>query len=489
MDLTKMFLNTYTSGADTSIKYAAPSNPQKSASTFESYLNKESRKSVTSAEGKTNSSKETKDKVNSDKTEKNDAKVEPVKSQKTSEKKTSVKDTKSAEKADVSEKPAGEINEEIVKAIAEETGLSIDEIAAVLESLNIQAVDLAEPNNLLSFMMKLADVDNAIDLISIDGVKEIMAEIKNVFAESDEFTQFAQKAAAVAETDVEEDAETEVVEVETESVSKTDSVKAEVSNDTALSDKTETKSDSNVVSAQSGVVEEITVDSEKLREDRLSVKDFSRAAENTEQPVEKVVQSIENQSSAGGNLLKNTDHFRFSKNDVKPEVSVSGIVMDNITKAFNAAAVRTESARNVDTAEVVQQIIEKIKVGINRDVTEIKISLKPEELGDVTVKIASQNGVVTAQITAESQRVKEIIESGFNQLKQALSDAGVEVSQLEVNVGSGDGDVESDDQSSSNEKSSSRINSIIADIEGEEKGEDVYAKENEVVGASVNYMA
>lgn len=97
---------------------------------------------------------------------------------------------------------------------------------------------------------------------------------------------------------------------------------------------------------------------------------------------------------------------------------------------------KNESVKNVDTQEVINQIVDKIKVEVKSDVsTEIKLTLKPEHLGDVSMKIQTQNGIVTAQFIAESQRVKEVIEAGFDQLRESLQEQGVNISQLSVSVG------------------------------------------------------
>ena len=82
--------------------------------------------------------------------------------------------------------------------------------------------------------------------------------------------------------------------------------------------------------------------------------------------------------------------------------------------------------------------MEKLKVSVKPDLSEVKILLRPEQLGEVSLKIATQNGIVTAQFIAENQKVKEIIESNFNQLRDMLSEQGVDVGALEVNVSNSD---------------------------------------------------
>jgi flagellar hook-length control protein FliK len=95
-------------------------------------------------------------------------------------------------------------------------------------------------------------------------------------------------------------------------------------------------------------------------------------------------------------------------------------------------------AASADPAQVMQQIMARVNTISAEGFAELKMTLKPESLGDVSLRIITQNGVVMAMFVAESQRIKEIIESNFNQLRYALEAQGIEVSQLFVSVGEDD---------------------------------------------------
>lgn len=70
-------------------------------------------------------------------------------------------------------------------------------------------------------------------------------------------------------------------------------------------------------------------------------------------------------------------------------------------------------------------------------VSHTRLSLYPEQLGQVDVHIRSHAGVVTAQLVAETWMAKEILESQLEQLRQMLQYQGVEVDELSVSVGEG----------------------------------------------------
>ena len=84
--------------------------------------------------------------------------------------------------------------------------------------------------------------------------------------------------------------------------------------------------------------------------------------------------------------------------------------------------------------EIVNQIVEQIKITIKPESTSMELQLNPESLGRVDLTVASKNGVLTASFTAENQIAKEAIESQMQVLKDNLNNQGVKVEAIEVTV-------------------------------------------------------
>jgi flagellar hook-length control protein FliK len=64
--------------------------------------------------------------------------------------------------------------------------------------------------------------------------------------------------------------------------------------------------------------------------------------------------------------------------------------------------------------------------------SEAKITLIPEHLGQLQVKIAMQNGQLTAQLMAETTVARDLLENQLPQLRAALQSQGIQVEKLEV---------------------------------------------------------
>ena len=109
-----------------------------------------------------------------------------------------------------------------------------------------------------------------------------------------------------------------------------------------------------------------------------------------------------------------------------------------VMAAQAAAIADTVQAARVDSGAVLEQIMAKVKTVSAGNFAELRIILKPEQLGDVSLRIAVQNGIVTAMFVAENQRIKEIIEQNFNALRDALAQQGIEVGDLFVSVNGND---------------------------------------------------
>jgi flagellar hook-length control protein FliK len=101
-----------------------------------------------------------------------------------------------------------------------------------------------------------------------------------------------------------------------------------------------------------------------------------------------------------------------------------------------AAAVITEKTPEVPvkTSELINQVIEKAKVVLSPDKSEMVMDLKPDSLGKLSLKVVTENGIVMAKFVADSQQVREILESNMQLLKDSLEKQGMSVQGFSVSV-------------------------------------------------------
>ena len=88
--------------------------------------------------------------------------------------------------------------------------------------------------------------------------------------------------------------------------------------------------------------------------------------------------------------------------------------------------------------QITSQITTQLKFTLGANKNFVRIALKPENLGEVSLKIQTSGGEVKAVFTAQNESVKAIIESGFKELKDSLAERGLFASQLSAEVDTGE---------------------------------------------------
>ena len=84
---------------------------------------------------------------------------------------------------------------------------------------------------------------------------------------------------------------------------------------------------------------------------------------------------------------------------------------------------------------VTAQIVEHAKMIRNAENTEMVIQLKPEHLGELTLRVsATTNGSVNVTFHSESAQVRAMLENTLAQLKQELSNQGLKVENVQVSA-------------------------------------------------------
>ncbi len=173
------------------------------------------------------------------------------------------------------------------------------------------------------------------------------------------------------------------------------------------------------------------------------------------------------------------------------------VAAENVSKAPEIPSNTYQAAQ---TQEIMDQIVEYMKVNLRADVQEMELQLHPASLGTVNVQIASKEGMVTAHFTTQNETVRAIIETQLIQLKEQFEEQGIKVDAVEVTVAnhqygqqfSQDGEATQKDQKKSG-KGVRRLN--LDELEDEEDLETMEESDRISVemmrqnGGTVDYMA
>ncbi len=359
-----------------------------------------------------------------------------------------------------------EVEAEIAILLSSLLNLDIEQVHQFLENNELTM------DNIKEFILTELDLQNATQLLSVEGlgnaIKEISALLENISGETDSQNNFQNILSSLEEE--------MVAEVETK---ESNNATSEGLENVTMDKLANTENATNVT--YSTVIDELP--------EELVIAEVDETVENVEQ-LEVSVEGDEAVQAVNTQTENSNDFLNFSNNQSNQDifnVQAQDVEIKNVAEFSKIANAKMT---NFNSQNVIKQIVDNVKVNFDPSYTEIKMQLSPENLGDVTLKVITENGIVTAQFIAENERVKEVIESNFTHLNDTLKEKGIDVSELSVSVGQDDSNNDSLQHfNRERSKSSSRISQIINDINEEEMQEEIehYVEDNELIQSTISY--
>lgn len=150
----------------------------------------------------------------------------------------------------------------------------------------------------------------------------------------------------------------------------------------------------------------------------------------------KIVANAETQKTAGEAMNKQGQQ-NFGQ-ESRPNLNQVVAGENSSQKVDVQRAAQFEKVLNSKQAESTQKsVINQVKnasAQLGNGRSEVSIALRPDNLGRVNINLVSHKGELTAQITAENNQVKEMMTKGLESLKQGLSEQGINVNRVVINV-------------------------------------------------------
>ena len=175
-------------------------------------------------------------------------------------------------------------------------------------------------------------------------------------------------------------------------------------------------------------------------------------------------------------------------------------VISNLNQAMMQAAEGPALTETYDTVvsqtDIVRQVVDEIKLNLSKDVTSMTLQLNPEQLGKVQIHVTTKNGVMQAQIIAETEAARNAVESGLSLLKEAFDNRDLKVDAIEVMVGTQDyfenGEAQTQaDAESGRENQRKRVAGINLQADSDDEISENQKLESEMMkaqGNQVSYM-
>ncbi len=326
--------------------------------------------------------------------------------------------TKEVKSQDISaDKKLQETGEELVEKVAEELGVTEEEVIAAMEALGLTMTDLLNADNMTQLVLAIEGED----MLSLMTDEGLYNSLQNILSMVSQATNQLQEELGITPEEL----------------------AAMLEEATA---KEELPKDKQELPAQDGVKEQIpegeedyTVTVERNGETvKVSVEVDGNSESKSEEVTSLKTQPAEEQQTSGkeeGSKKDGASHREHTQ-----ESTQGNLLLENLLNRSNA--VKTDMAfENVmtqqnteQTQNIMNQIMDYMRIQVRSDMTQMELQLNPASLGTVNINITSKAGVITAQFLTQNETVKAAIESQIVQLKNSFEEQGIKVESVEVAV-------------------------------------------------------
>ena len=289
-----------------------------------------------------------------------------------------------------------ELTGKIRNAIMDELDVDVEQLELAMSALGLAPVDLLDTDNIKALMLEVSGEQDPMVLITNEGLFNSIGNVTELVEVSIE--ELTEEFGITAEqlTEIAESAENTVI-LPAEAAADNESDEEDVPAITSGTGAAQIKADTD------NVVRESTDTTVSPTQASIQRKEASQAKDG----------------SAEGNMQNAMQGQEVQQTPVNEAVAVP----------------ESESPTPyVDREDILRQVTDNIKLNISGDSASMELQLHPASLGTVNLQIASNNGVITANLQVQNETVKGILESQLVQLLETFEEQGQKVEAIEVSV-------------------------------------------------------
>lgn len=181
-------------------------------------------------------------------------------------------------------------------------------------------------------------------------------------------------------------------------------------------------------------------------EDRINSKLPEVKSDTNKTPIiAKVESQLNNESSYDENLNSNDTLKKYDIDENSDEDKILSKIIDGDNKSSFSKVLNSYDKFNKSNIETIKEpiavnkqtldldIIKNVKFMMKNAMQELKVKVYPKELGEMTIKILSEEGIMRAEIKATSKETYNLLNSNLQDIKKSLSEQNIRIQ--EVNIG------------------------------------------------------
>lgn len=341
---------------------------------------------------------------------------------------------------------------EMAAALAAQMGITLEAVGEAMDKLGMTEVSLLDPKNLKELMVELTEGADEMSLLTDESFYQSVTEALDTL---EDITQKLQEETGMSP----EELRAAVQEAQKMPEDATGMTK----------------------------VQETTAGNAEAREKEGEILKFNTPKpEITENARTETIVPKEapRQENAGGD---SENPFMGNTYQTQSPEQLAETVVEETRSAFSLT----------DTQQIMDQILDYMKVSVKPEMTSLEMQLHPESLGTLHIQITNREGAVTAQFIAQSESVRAALESQVMELRENLEQQGLKVEAVEVTIAqysldrNPDGNETASQQQHQGRKGSRNINLGELNLEEEDltQEERLTAEMMQSEGSTVNYTA
>ena len=301
------------------------------------------------------------------------------------------------------------VGEELIQDIAEEMDVTPEEVEEAMALLGLTAVQLFDTDHLKQLLLVLSGTADELTLLTDETLYGSLQDLVTTAAES---LKGLQEELGLSD----EELENLMKQIASEQDGSVVEEEVPAPEETPL----EGMKDYTVSVQKDGetVQRKVTVDDAN---GNRSVQESVTATERTQTQSGQKMQERDASANSGRNGNEAGHAFLQTPEPEMPEV-------------FRTPEPVPVEYRSLQTEEIMNQIMEYMKINLKADTQTMELQLHPASLGTLNVQIMAKDGGLTAHFMTQNEAVRAVIETQLIQLKNQFEEQGIKVDAVEVTV-------------------------------------------------------
>lgn len=337
---------------------------------------------------------------------------------------TQISSSASEEKTEELKECQRELESKITEILTEKLDITEEELLEAMETMGITFESLLNGDGLKNLMMQLTEAEDTTDLLLSDVFQEVVQELDlavQEFAEQLSITPEELKAAF---------SQTETMQEETLISSEETSVPVEQEKMSVAAENaetTETTKQGKAVNMETDRPIETEVSQEKAETIQVS-ETMSETMDGSGE--------LKDESGQGKAMELKKTQTQVQVQDEIPQTqhTVTYQEVQTTVNSLGEEVTRVVEQTFVDVEDIMNQITEFTRVTVEQTQSSIEMQLNPAHLGKIYLQVAAKDGVITAQLAAQNEAVKQALENQVTVLKENMNQQGLKVEAVEITI-------------------------------------------------------